>query len=127
MKSAILQVLRCTMITWLCATPGLALAAGPSGASSSSHPPKGAEIFNSRCSLCHGNNGAGSDMGKSMNVPDLRSRKVQSQSNAALISFIREGKDAMPAFKTQLSNQEIAQAAAYVHWLGHHKVAPQAQ
>jgi mono/diheme cytochrome c family protein len=88
----------------------------------SSRPPaQAADTFNSYCAVCHGPDGTGSSTGKALNAPNLRSAAVQKQSNAALVRFIREGKEPMPPFKGQLTDEQIAEAAAYVHWLGRHK------
>ena len=62
-----------------------------------------AEVFEANCSVCHGDDGAGSAVGKSMHAPDLRSRKVRMQPNAALVRFISEGKGGMPGFGGRLS------------------------
>lgn len=83
----------------------------------------GAGVFNAYCAVCHGVDGTGSPTGKSLNAPNLRSAAVQKQSSAALARYIREGKDRMPSFKSQLTSQQIAEQAAYIRWLAHHKVS----
>ncbi len=83
----------------------------------------GATTFQSTCAMCHGNDGGGSDVGKSLHVPDLRSAKVQSHSNAELARFISDGNGAMPAFKGRLSNQQILNEVHYIRSLARHNEA----
>lgn len=82
---------------------------------------KGTELFKGNCVMCHGENGAGSDVGKSLQAPDLRSRKVQANSDATLARFISDGNGAMPSFKDRLSHAEILDLVHHVRQLGAHK------
>lgn len=79
-----------------------------------------AEVFQANCQMCHGADGAGSDVGKSLHAPDLRSAKVQSQSNATLQHFISEGNGAMPSFKDRLDQKQIAAEVEYIRHLAKH-------
>jgi len=63
--------------------------------------------FRTKCAVCHGQDGGGSEVGKSMNVPDLRSPVVQKLSDAQLAQIISNGKGGMPAFKASLSEDQI--------------------
>ena len=63
--------------------------------------------FRTKCAMCHGQDGGGSDVGKSMNVPDLRSQAVQKLPDAELAQAISNGKGGMPAFKSSLSEDQI--------------------
>ena len=63
--------------------------------------------FRTKCAMCHGQDGGGSDVGKSMNVPDLRSQAVQKRPDAELAQVISNGKGGMPAFKSSLSEDQI--------------------
>jgi mono/diheme cytochrome c family protein len=73
--------------------------------------------FKGKCAMCHGPDGAGSTVGKSMNVPDLRSAAVQKLPDAQLIQIISEGKGGMPPFKNSLSDDQIHSLVAYVRSL----------
>jgi mono/diheme cytochrome c family protein len=78
-----------------------------------------APTFAAKCAMCHGKNGSGdTPMGKNMKVPDLRSKAVQSQSDAALHNLIAKGKGIMPAYGSQLSKEEINDLVAYIRHLG---------
>jgi cytochrome c6 len=76
-----------------------------------------ASAFRTKCAMCHGPDGAGSAVGKSMNVPDLRSSVVQDKADAELAQFISNGKGGMPAFKSSLSDDQIQALATYVRSL----------
>ena len=78
----------------------------------------GKTIFGDNCVTCHGPDGAGTDLGKTLDVADLRSPAVQKQSDAQLTQVITEGKGNMPAFKTQFSPKQIASVLSYVRTLG---------
>ena len=80
-----------------------------------------AVVYNAYCVVCHGVDGTGSPTGKSLNAPNLRSAAVQKQSNAALSRFISEGKERMPAFKSQLTHQQVMDVVLYLRALRHRK------
>jgi cytochrome c6 len=73
--------------------------------------------FRTKCAMCHGQDGGGSEVGKSMNVPDLRSSAVQKLSNAALAQIISNGKGGMPSFKDSLSEDQIHSLVAHIRTL----------
>jgi mono/diheme cytochrome c family protein len=73
--------------------------------------------FRTKCAMCHGPDGAGSEVGKSMNVPDLRSPAVQKLPDAQLAQIISDGKGGMPSFKGSLSEDQIHALVAHVRTL----------
>jgi mono/diheme cytochrome c family protein len=73
--------------------------------------------FRTKCALCHGPDGRGSAVGRSMNVPDLRSPEVQKLPDAQLTQFISDGKGGMPSFKSSLSEDQIHGLVTYIHSL----------
>ena len=73
--------------------------------------------FRTKCAMCHGQDGAGSDVGKSMNVPDLRSQAVQKLPDAELAQVISNGKAGMPPFKSSLSEEQIHGLVTYIRSL----------
>ncbi len=83
----------------------------------------GESVFQANCSMCHGGDGSGSAVGKSLHAPDLRSARVQTQSTATLAHFISEGNGAMPAFKNTLDHQQILDEVRYIRSLGKHHAA----
>ncbi len=82
-----------------------------------------AKIFQGNCSMCHGEDGSGTAVGKSLHIPDLRSGQVQAKSNAALANFISEGSGPMPPFKETLDHQQILDLVRYIRTLGKHNEA----
>lgn len=67
--------------------------------------------------MCHGPDGAGSEVGKSMNVPDLRSSVVQKLPDAEVAEVIANGKNGMPPFKSSLEVGQIHDIVAYLRTL----------
>ena len=65
------------------------------------------ETFIARCSTCHAEHGEGSEVGASLNVPDLRSPAVQKNDDAFLRQIIKGGKGNMPSFARDFSDEEI--------------------
>ena len=77
----------------------------------------GVATFRTKCAMCHGENGASSEVGKSMNVPDLRSPAVQKLPDAELAKIIADGKGGMPSFKSSLSEAQIHALVKYIRSL----------
>jgi len=73
-----------------------------------------ASTFKANCVICHGEDGAGTALGNRFQVKDLRSPEVQEKTNAELAETIRGGKDKMPAFKSRLTGEQIAQLIDYI-------------
>ena len=51
----------------------------------------GSATFRTKCVMCHGQDGSGSEVGRSMNVPDLRSPVVQKLPDAQLAQQFQAG------------------------------------
>jgi cytochrome c6 len=83
---------------------------GPGSAASSA-------TFGTKCAMCHGQDGSGSEVGKSMNVPDLRSPAVQKLPDAELAQIIANGKAGMPSFKNSLSDEQIHALVTHIRSL----------
>lgn len=83
---------------------------GPDSAASSA-------TFQTKCAVCHGQDGGGSAVGKSMNAPDLRSAAVQKVTDTELAQVISNGKGGMPPFKDSLSEEQIHGLVAHIRSL----------
>lgn len=77
----------------------------------------GNATFRTKCAMCHGQDGRGSEVGKSMNVPDLRSPAVQKLPDAQLAQIISDGKGGMPSFKNSLSEDQIHSLVVHIRSL----------
>ncbi len=87
---------------------------GQNGASSAS-------MFREKCVVCHGQDGGGSQVGKTMNVPDLRSPAVQKQTDSELAQIISDGRGGMPSFKGSLNDDQIHGLVTYIRSLAQKK------
>lgn len=74
----------------------------------------GKKLYVTNCASCHGADGRGSSLGRGMGVHDLRSPDAAKMSVADTRNVIAEGRGNMPGWKNQLSEEQIAQVAAYV-------------
>jgi mono/diheme cytochrome c family protein len=75
----------------------------------------GADLFKSKCAMCHGPDGSGKTMmGEKLKIPDLQSADVQKKTDADLKALITKGKDKMPAYETKLSKEQIDKLVAYI-------------
>ena len=70
-----------------------------------------------KCAMCHGPDGSGSEVGKTMHVPDLRSPEVQKLPDAQLAQIISDGKGGMPPFKNSLSQDQVHSLVAHIRFL----------
>jgi len=77
--------------------------------------------FQTKCAMCHGPDGTGSEVGKSLNIPDLRSEAVRKVPDAELVKIVSDGKGGMPPFKGSLTEAQIHALVRYVRSLRQHK------
>jgi len=78
----------------------------------------GRATFKKGCVACHGADGAGTPVGKSLQAPDLRSPEVQKKSDTELTQTVIDGRRNMPPFKTSLNPDQIQAVIKYVRELG---------
>jgi len=80
----------------------------------------GADTFKAKCAMCHGADGKGQTaMGKTLNLRDLGSADVQSQSDADLTKTITNGKGKMPKYDGKLTGDQINDVVKYIRTLKH--------
>ena len=78
----------------------------------------GADIFKSKCAMCHGADGlATGPMGKMMNIPSFRSPALVKAPESQLIEATTNGKGKMPAYKDKLTGEQIKDVVAYIRKL----------
>ncbi|MGJ0486637.1 MAG: c-type cytochrome [Methylomicrobium sp.] len=72
----------------------------------------GAEVFTKNCSMCHSGGKNIMNPAKTLSLNDLKSN--QRDSEAVIITLVTNGIPPMPAFGTNLSEEQIKNVAAYV-------------
>jgi mono/diheme cytochrome c family protein len=78
----------------------------------------GPDTYKTKCSACHGANGAGDTMiGKNLKLRPLASADVQKQSDDELFTLISKGKNRMPPFDNKLSKDQIRDLVKHVRSL----------
>lgn len=77
-----------------------------------------ASLYKTNCVACHGADGRGTPTGKSLQVADFHSAKVQQQSDAQLAGVIGAGRGNMPPFGDRLSKDQIDTLVKFVRNLG---------
>lgn len=104
-------------------------AVSPSGSSAASTPltqvatlKPGTELYAQNCMICHKETGKGGRLtlgGKSLNVEDLTEAKLVKATDANLIGYVTNGieDEGMPAFKDELTADEIKAVVAHVRTL----------
>lgn len=72
----------------------------------------GAKIFSANCAACHMDGGNIVKRGKNLKQKALK--RYDMDSLEAIAYLVENGKNAMPAYKDRLSNQQILNVSAYV-------------
>lgn len=72
----------------------------------------GAQIFSSNCAACHIGGGNAVNAAKTLKLADLEQYGMNSIE--AIVTQVTNGKNAMPSFKGRITDDEIAEVAAYV-------------
>ena len=84
-----------------------------SSASYAADPGKGGGIYATQCATCHGTSGTSVMPG----APNFSSGERMMQPDAQLLSSIKAGKNAMPAYRGILSDTDILDVIAYLRTL----------
>jgi cytochrome c6 len=78
----------------------------------------GADTFKVRCVMCHGTDGSGNTpAGKIFKAASLTDAMVITKSDDELHTVIKNGKNKMPPFKTQLTDEQIDAVIGYIRRL----------
>lgn len=88
----------------------LVLAAGPASAADTQ---KGKNLYQAQCAICHGSEGRATMPG----APSFDRGEQMLRADMALLTLIRSGKNAMPAFQGRLSDRDIMDVIAYIRTL----------
>ncbi len=74
---------------------------------------KAADLYKSKCAMCHGADGTKTMMG----AKPLSGAEVQGMSDADLNGAITNGKGKMPAYKGKLTDAQISELVSYIRTL----------
>ena len=78
----------------------------------------GAEIFKAKCEMCHGADGlSNTPVGKALGGHAYNSPEVLKLSDSEMTETIKHGKNKMPAFAAQLTDEQIKSLLPYIHML----------
>lgn len=78
----------------------------------------GADVYKSKCQMCHGPDGrANTPAGKMMKAIPFDSPALVKKTNAELIKATEDGKGHMPAYKGKLTDAQIKNVIAYIRTL----------
>lgn len=83
------------------------------GAAQAADPTKGGQIYITHCVACHGSKGTG----VMPDAPNFAQGDSLMQSDYALLTSIKNGKNAMPAFIGTLSDTDILDVIVYIRTL----------
>jgi cytochrome c553 len=72
-----------------------------------------ASLFRQNCAVCHGQEANGKEMNGTL-IPSLRYGEAATLSEEQIYTQIKEGKLPMPAFKNQLTEDEIRKMVKFV-------------
>lgn len=90
-----------------------AFMAGPALAQTS-----GAEIYKSKCAMCHGPDGlAATPTAKNLKVISFKAPEKIKATDAQFIASTRDGKGRMPGYKDKLTDAQIKAVTAFVRTL----------
>lgn len=78
----------------------------------------GADVYKSKCQMCHAADGSGSTpAGKAMKAIPFSDPALVKASDADLIAATENGKGKMPAYKGKLTDSQIKDVVAYIRTL----------
>lgn len=72
-----------------------------------------ASLFRQNCAICHGQEANGKEMDGKL-IPSLRYGDAETKTEEEIYLQIKEGKLPMPAFKNQLTEEEIRRMVRFV-------------
>lgn len=72
-----------------------------------------ASLFRQNCAVCHGQEANGKEINGTL-IPSLRYGEAATLSEEQIYTQIRDGKLPMPAFKNQLTEEEIRKMVRFV-------------
>jgi mono/diheme cytochrome c family protein len=78
----------------------------------------GADIYKTRCAMCHGDDGAASTpAGKAFKAAAFSDPAIVKIPDADRLAIVKKGMDKMPAFGDKLTDDQIKAVLAYIRTL----------
>lgn len=75
----------------------------------------GADIYKTKCAMCHGADGLGTTpAGKMMKAVSFKDPAVVKASDSELIAAVTHGKNKMPAYQGKLTGEQIKSVVSYL-------------
>ncbi|MGB7547854.1 MAG: cytochrome c [Terracidiphilus sp.] len=79
---------------------------------------KGADIYKSKCVICHGADGMGTTpAGKALKAAAFKDSAIVKAPDSELIAAVKKGKNKMPPFAGKLTDAQIKTVVAYIRTL----------
>lgn len=110
-RRALVSAMR--MATLLATLLVAAVAAGFAGSAHAADMFKGRQIYTSNCAICHGQSGRSVMPG----APNFAYQEGILKPDMTLLTTIRSGRNAMPAFQGVLSDRDIMDVIAFIRTL----------
>jgi len=77
-----------------------------------------ADIYKTKCAMCHGADGKGkTPIGPKLGVRDFHSPEVAKESDHMLFDITKNGKNKMPAYNGKLTDDQIRDLVKYIRSL----------
>ena len=73
-----------------------------------------ATLYRQNCSICHGVEGYGKEL-QGRQIPSLRSGDIASKTEQQIYEQIATGKEPMPSFKFQMTEDEMRKLAKFIY------------
>jgi mono/diheme cytochrome c family protein len=99
---------------------GIGAVAGFGLAAAAAAPVDGQQVFTANCAACHQATG----LGRPPVFPALKADPLVLGPKGPLVALVLNGRGAMPGWKTQLSDAQVAAATSYIRASWGNKAAP---
>ena len=76
-----------------------------------------ADLYKTKCQMCHGADGKGGPAGKSMGVRDLTAGPAAKETDAEWITITTKGKNKMPGYDGKLTAAQISDLVKFIRTL----------
>lgn len=79
---------------------------------------RGAEVYRSNCTTCHGESGdAKTPAGQALKAASFKSTDALNKNDAELLAIAKKGKGNMPSWSDSISDKDLRDVIAYIRTL----------